>query len=378
MMQLESRAVYKGSIDNLTRGRRLIVVACLCSLAWGCSDPVDGQIVAEPIKAIKYQVVGQDGQAKRRTLSGHVRAQQSSQLSFQVSGQLLAVHVDVGDHVKRNEIIAELDPKPYQLMFDSVAAELSAARSEQHEREKNYFKQQRVFKDSYISQSELDRAKAEYEKASSAVSLAQSRLELAQRDLEKTHLLAPFEGTVNRRDVEPFEDVNAAVSVFEIQGTAGFEVSMLLPSRLLQSVKRGSKAEVAIPALGLNGLSGVVYELALRADNRGAYPITVVLETTETGVQSGMTAEVTIELAGTGSGVLLPGSAFIVDENGGYAVFRYDAAQSLVMHTPVVAALAGVNQLEVIEGLSPGDIVCIAGVELLRDGQQVSLYQSPK
>ena len=280
--------------------------------------------------------------------------------------------------MKRNEIIAELDPKPYQLMFDSVAAELSAARSEQHEREKNYFKQQRVFKDSYISQSELDRAKAEYEKASSAVSLAQSRLELAQRDLEKTHLLAPFEGTVNRRDVEPFEDVNAAVSVFEIQGTAGFEVSMLLPSRLLQSVKRGSKAEVAIPALGLNGLSGVVYELALRADNRGAYPITVVLETTETGVQSGMTAEVTIELAGNGSGVLLPGSAFIVDENGGYAVFRYDAAQSLVMHTPVVAALAGVNQLEVIEGLSPGDIVCIAGVELLRDGQQVSLYQSPK
>ena len=143
-------------------------------------------------------------------------------------------------------------------------------------------------------------------------------------------------------------------------------------------MKRGSKAEVAIPALGLNGLSGVVYELALRADNRGAYPITVVLETTETGVQSGMTAEVTIELAGNGSGVLLPGSAFIVDENGGYAVFRYDAAQSLVMHTPVIAALAGVNQLEVIEGLSPGDIVCIAGVELLRDGQQVSLYQSPK
>jgi membrane fusion protein, multidrug efflux system len=360
------------------RGKRLILVASLSALVWGCSEPETEQIVAEPIKAIKYQVVGQYGEAQRRTLSGHVRAQEFSQLSFQVSGQVLAVHVDVGDHVGPEEVIAELDPKPYQLRLDTVAAELSAAQSDLHEREQNYSKQQRVFKDSYISQSELDRARAEYEKAGSAVRLAQSRLELARRDLEKTRLLAPFEGTLNRRDIEPFEDVNAAVSVFEIQGTAGFEVSMLLPSRLLHAVSRGGSAEVAIPALGLSGLSGVVSEIGLRADNRGAYPVTVVLNATEAGVQAGMTAEVTIELAGSDSRILLPGSAFVVDESGGYAVFRYDADQSVVTHTPVAASLAGVNQLEVVEGLTTGDIVCIAGVEFLRDGQQVTLYQPPK
>lgn len=362
----------------LQEGKRLAVMACICALLWGCSEPEVEAVIAEPIKAIKYQLVGANGAAQRRTLSGHVRAQESSQLSFQVSGQVLAVHVDVGDRVERGDLIAELDPKPYQLRLDTVAAELSAARSDLHEREQNYLKQQRVFKDSYISQSELDRAKAEYEKANSAVNLAQSRLELTRRDLEKTRLLAPFEGTVNRRDVEPFEDVAAAVSVFEIQGTAGFEVSMLLPSRLLPALDRGARVDVAIPALGLEGLPGAVTELGLRADNRGAYPATAVLESTAAGVQAGMSAEVTITLEGVEDRVLLPGSAFVVDENGGYAVFRYDASRSVVVHTPVKVSLAGVNSLEVTEGVSPGDIVCIAGAEFLRDAQAVTLYQAPK
>jgi RND family efflux transporter MFP subunit len=358
---------------------RSTLLMVLLGLLCGCAESSDDAIVAEPVRAIKYVVLGQERGAMTRTLSGHIRARESSQLSFQVSGQVLAIHVDVGDQVQRGDLIAELDARPYQLRLDTMDAELSAARSDFHERQENYLKQQRVFKDRYISRSELDRAKAEFEQSGSAVKLAESRLELARRDLENSRLLAPFTGTINSREIEPFEDVTASNSVFDIQGTAGFEVSLLLPSRLLSDVERGSEAIVAVPAIGLKGLSGIVSERGMRADSGGAYPLTVVLESGyDTRVQAGMSAEVTLTLSGEEGRLLLPDSAVTVDASGNQFVFRYDANESIVRRVAISTTLWGLDSLTVDQGLSPGDVICVAGVEFLRDGQRVSLYQSQR
>jgi len=353
-----------------------ISVVFLVSCMVACSEPVAPKIEAEPIRAIKYQVLGQDRSSLTRKLSGHILARESSQFSFQVAGQVLAVHVDVGDVVQLGDLIAELDATPYQFRLSTAQAELSNAQSALRERQENYRKQQQVFKKSYISKSSLDRAKAEYEGAESAVQLAGSQLALAQRDLDNTRLLAPFDGTVNRRDIEPFEDVIAARSVFEIQGTAGFEVSLLLPSRLLSAVERGAIASVAIPALGLSDLPGVVTERGIRADSRGAFPVTVNLDAADSGVQAGMSAEVTLVLDDSGQQLLLPGSAVSVGAQGRYFVFVFKADESLVRKTEVVTRLWGLDTLVVDEGLIEGDIVCVAGVEFLRDGQEVTLYES--
>ncbi len=360
------------------RQHKLIGALCaffLLTLLGACSDNTDTGLVAEPVRAIKYQVVRQDSNLRTRTLSGHIRARESSQLSFQVSGQVLAVHVDVGDPVQRGQLIAELDVAPYRLELNTMEAELAAARSDFNERQENFHKQQRVFNDGYVSQSDLDRARAEFERAGSIVKLTQSRVELAQRDLENTRLLAPYTGIVNARNIEPFEDVAAAQPVFEIQGNAGFKVALLLPSTLLAAVSRGDEVAVAIPALGLTDLLGVVFERGLRADDRGAYPVTVVLASTEAGVQAGMSAEVRLALASSDNRLLLPDSAFVVDGDGGHTVFRFDPVQSVVRKISVTATLAGVDALEVTEGVSAGDIVCIAGVDFLRDGQQVTLFE---
>ena len=356
------------------KNRNFLVLILSLSLM-ACSPPETTDVVAEPVRAIKYQVVGDSETRASRKLSGHIQARESSQLGFQVSGQVMAVHVDVGDRIERGDLIAELDSKPYEYKLRTVEAELSGAKSSLYEREENYNKQQRVFKKSYISKSDLDRAKSEYEKAQSAVRLAQSHVELASRDLENTRLLAPFAGTINRRDIEPFEDVSVAVSVFEIQGTAGFEVVLLLPSRMLSAVDRGAEVAVELPALGLSDLQGVVSERGLRADSRGAYPLTVMLTTAAPRVQAGMAAEVIFPINSDTEVFLLPNSAFIVESDGSHLVNRFDPALSIVKRVPVKTRLWSLDTLAVEEGLSKGDIVGVAGVEFLRDGQQVRLYE---
>ena len=341
-----------------------------------CSDPVVLEVEAEPVRAIKYQVLGEDIAPLTRKFSGHIQARELSQLSFQVAGQVIAVHVSVGDKVQRGDLIAELDPEPYEFRMNTVEAELSSAHSVLRERSENFRSQQRVFKQSYISKSELDRAKAEYEKAQSAVKLAESRLKLAQRDLQNTRLLAPFTGTINLQDVEPFEDVVAARSVFEIHGTAGFEVALLLPSHLSSTISRGTVAVVAIPALDLHGLVGAVTEMGVRANSRGAFPVNVGLEDSATNIQAGMTAEVTLTLENERRQLLLPGSAIIVDGQGRHYVYVFDPSQSVVNKRQVETHLVGLDSVAIQSGASVGDIICVAGVEFLRDGQRVTLYES--
>lgn len=357
---------------------RWIAIVLLAVGLAACAEPPGEVAVAEPVRAIKYHVIGDGGQGETRRLSGLIRARESSQLSFQVAGQVLEVPVSVGARVRRGELIAALDAKPYELRRDTAAAELSSAESVWRERQENFLKQQRVFKLNYISRSDLDRAQADFEKAQSAVELSRSRLALAQRDLLNTRLLAPFDGVVNRRDVEPFEDVGAGVPLFEIQADTGFEVALLLPGRLLSEVERGSPASVAIPALGLSGMSGIVTELGLRADTRGAYPLTVDFEHGESPVHAGMTAQVGLELEQHDSAPLIPAAAVLIGEMDNRFVFRYDAELSIVHKIPVTMRFRDLDTVAIESGLRPGDIVAVAGVEFLRDGQTVTLYEPPR
>lgn len=368
------------TIGKLRKGyacRKSALAAVFAVLA-GCAEPQGESPVAEPVRAIKYQVVGEGLQAQTRRLSGRIQARESSQLSFQVSGQVLRVPVSVGSKVTRGDLIAELDPKPYDLRRQTAVAELASAESVWRERQENYLKQQRIFKRNYISRSELDRALTDYEKARSAVELARSRLELAERDLRNTRLVAPFDGVINGREVEPFEDVPAGRPVFEIQGDAGFEVALLLPGRLLSFVEQGSSATVSIPSLVLDDMPGVVTELGLRSDGGGAYPLTVDFDHGHNGVQAGMTAQVTLRLQDNAPAPLLPGSAILVGEAGERFVYRYDATASVVRRVPVTLHVHDLDAVAVDSGLAPGDIVAVAGVEFLRDGQTVELYEPPR
>lgn len=356
--------------------RIVLPVLCLILCLTGCSSDKSDQIIAEPLRAIKYAVVGARQGDRVRTLSGRVRARESSQLSFQVPGQVLKVYAEVGDLVNAGDVIALMDDTSYQLRLDTTQAELSGAESALRERRDNFDKQQEVFKDQFISQSQLDQAKASLERAQSSVKLAQSKLDLARRELTQTRLIAPFAGTVTRRTIEPFEEVAAAQAVIELQGTAGYEVAVLVPGKLLSQIARGDAVDISIPTLGLADIRGQVTERALRADNRGAYPVTVVLDNPPQSLQAGMSARVNLKLQSMQDELLLPESAVAVGPQGERYVYRYEASTSTVHRVNVSVAPWDLDQVSVAGELVPGDVVCVAGVEFLREGQEVLLYEA--
>jgi len=361
-----------------TRYRFVTHLALFSSLVLlsACNEVVVQTPIAEPIKAIKYITIKPEVSSLERKLSGYIRAVKRSDLSFQVSGQLLALHVEVGDQVTVKQPLAVLDPAPYTFRLQQAQAELASANAQFRKSKENYFRQQSVFEKKIINKNAMESALAEYEQAQSSVKLSQSKVALAQRDLTNTELKAPFSGIITRRDYQSFEEVSARQSVLEIQGVDNFEVSFLVPSNLIGKISQGGEINVRIPVLGDDKYLATITKLGFKADVRGAFPVSATLVSPGKTIKSGMSADVFIDVSQKNEIILVPESAVIIAANNEQRIFVFDSKTQQVHARAVETKLVDINTLKVLTGLSAGEIICIAGSEFLRDGQVVSLYQS--
>lgn len=342
----------------------------------GCSEVVETKKLAEPIKSIKYLKINPKISSLERKLSGYIKAVKRSDLSFQVSGQLLILNVEVGDHVEKNQPLASLDSAPYKFRVQQAQADLASADAHFKKSKENYDRQKSVFEKKIINKNAMASALAEYEQAKSAVSLSESKLSLAQRDLTNTVLKAPFSGIITRRDFQSFEEISVRQPVLEIQGESDFEVSFLVPSTLIGKIAQGSKLNVRIPVLGESKQRALVTKLGFKADVRGAFPVSATIEFPNKNIKSGMAADVFIDVSHKNAVILVPESAVVIAANNEENVFVFNNKSKQVKVRKVVTEVVDRNTLRVVAGLSAGEIICVAGTEFLRDGQVVSLYQS--
>jgi multidrug efflux pump subunit AcrA (membrane-fusion protein) len=139
-------------------------------------------------------------------------------------------------------------------------------------------------------------------------------------------------------------------------------------------VHRGDRVRIDVPAAGLTAAPGQVVKLGSRATDANAFPLEATLARDTPALRAGMTADVTFTLSpGTDeAGFLLPLSAVRVEAPGQKGwVFVYDSESGTVHRTPVRLGPLHAEEVEVRGGIRPGDRIAAAGVELLRDGQEV-------
>jgi len=124
----------------------------------------------------------------------------------------------------------------------------------------------------------------------------------------------------------------------------------------------------------------VVTEISKVAGTANAFPIKLTVEDADQRIRPGMTARVTFLLAGSDekAAYMVPVSAFAQsgDTTKGY-VFVYDPKTSTVKRTPVESKSVRDNSAVLSDGVKSGDIIVVAGVSFLEDGQKVKLLEQP-
>ena len=341
----------------------------------------------EIIRSIKWTKVAETSTKQIRMISGTTKPVDQTALSFAVGGTVEEVKVKLGEEVKKGQVLAELDRQPFVLGVRDAEAELSKAEAIVVERRANYERYVALYESNNASKAELDEARASFDSAKSQVEAAMAKLGLARRDLRKTQLKAPFDGTISVKDIEPYVEVPVGRAVFGLDGEeSGYEVSAAVPDSLLINLSLGDEADVVFPTLNNRRVRGVITELGSRSRTASTYPVTVQLQEQFDDFRSGMSVEVVFEFipqSETGepivTGLAAPLAALVVGEEKTYSVFIYDEKSSTVKKTQVRTLALRENDIILEPGvLKAGDIIATAGVQFLTDGQKVNLMKEKK
>ena len=309
-----------------------------------------------------------------RRLAGLVQAAQRTKLGFEVAGRVASVRVDDGDPIQRNEVLATLEPRTFDLAVREARAALAGARASAGEAADTLERSRALLERGAETRAAFLRAEASEARTRSRVAQAQATLATALERRADATLRAPFDGRVASRLIEPSETVRVGQTVLQIQGDRGFEVLVSAPSAVAERVAVGSTHRVVF--LGRKAeLSGRVVQVAARPNARQAYPVTLRLTASPDFLRSGMTAEVELALpTGATDAVSIPVEAFrFRSENESAVVYVFDEAAGTVRERAVEIAEVDDDRALVTSGLERGERLADRGVAFLRDGQAVTL-----
>jgi RND family efflux transporter MFP subunit len=355
--------------------KRMTWLLCIAVAMAACKEKPE---IVEVVRAIKTITVSEQPAEKIRKFPGQVAAVDSSGLSFEVGGQVELVEVDIGDRVKKGDVLSVLDPEPYQLEVDAAEADLIKAKENVTKTKAEYERQKRIFEEGAGAQRYVEVAEYNYKAAKSAVNFQIAKLDLARRNLRKTKLPSPYNGVIAWRSVEPNETVLAGQKILEINATGKMEVELAVPETNVDQIHIDDPVTVTFPTLTDETTKGRISYIGGAAVKANAFPVKVDLIDPSEKVKPGMTAEakLTIKDESRKSGYLVPIQALLPspEPDRGYA-FVYDPGTSTVKKTPVRSRGTADKRVIIDEGLQAGDIIAVAGVSFLADGLEVKLLE---
>jgi RND family efflux transporter MFP subunit len=373
-------------IGNFMPKHLLVLTVAAFGLAACEEEPVE---FVEPVRAIKTVTVAERGSGTTRKFSGTVEATDTSSLSFEVAGNVTEVLADTGDQVKKGQILARLDTQTFELNVQGHEADLGRTKAVATEKALELQRQKTLFEKKWVSKAAYDQAVAANDTARNDVSLAQSRLSLAKRDLAKTVLVAPFDGLVALRLVDPFVEVGRGQALFEVFAEGALEIAINIPENTIDKINMGLPAEVSIPSVQGCGCTAIVSEIGSVTIEANSFPVKAALIERPVSVRPGMTAEIKFRIGGEEgeNSFLIPISALAarvgpeddISTKSDVFVFKPETGDpklgTVVRRRVQVRGGTG-DLVEIFDGLEAGEVVAVAGVSYLSDGRKVKLLNN--
>src|SRR5210317_89301 len=273
--------------------KQMISLLCISVALTACKEKPE---IVEVVRAIKTMTVKEQETEKILKFSGQVAAVDSSGLSFQVSGQVASVEVDIGDRVKKGQVLAVLDPEAYALEVDATEAELVKSRDNVTKTNAEYERQKRIFEQGAGAERYVEVTEYQYKAARSAVNFQIAKLDLARRNLRKTKLPSPYDGVIAWRSVQPNEEVLAGQKILEINATGEMEVELAIPETTVDRIHIDDPATITFSTLPGESAKGRISYIGGAAVKANAFPVKVALIDPNEKVKPGMAAEATLTI----------------------------------------------------------------------------------
>jgi len=264
------------------------------------------------------------------TATGTLSAVTTVAVGSQVSGIISKLYVDFNSHVKKGQLLAELDPTPFQEALDQQRANLLKARSDERLAGVNLGRQKRLRDLQLIAASDYDTAVAQHDDAAAVVKQSEAALKQAQTNLGYTSIKAPIDGVVVDRQYNVGQTVAASFQaplIFSIaQDLTKMQVLTNIDEADVGGIKLGQTATFSVDAYPDQTFRGGVAQIRLSTQtvqNVVTYPVMLDVPNLDGKLMPGMTANVVVPTDARRNTLRVPNAAL-----------RFKPDDADVLHTP--------------------------------------------
>lgn len=347
--------------------RCLALSAVLCLLA-ACGKE---EAAAPPTTlAVSLVPVSEQTIARSVVVSGPVTAWEEMQLGVELSGvRITALHVDVGQQVRKGDVLLELDARSATADLAQAEAGLREAQAALELAQANVRRAEPLAAQQLISAAQLDELRAQRVSALARVGTAQAARDNAALRRDFARLRAPADGIISKRLVQPGQIVGAGSELLRLIRDGRLEWRAELAEGELAQVSVGDT--VVLPSRE-GPVSGRVRAVSpgLDAQTRTG---TVHADLPAPGsLQPGSYVEGRIQV-GQARGLTVPSAAVVLRDGHPY-VFTVDA-QGVARRVRVQTGASVDGRTEVIDGVAAGQSVVLEGAGFLGDGDKVRVVQ---
>jgi membrane fusion protein, multidrug efflux system len=345
---------------------KTILIATIACLLAACQQ--QSQQAAAP-RPVWVMTVGTSDHAVGGSYTGEVRSRYESNIGFRVAGKITARAVNVGDQVKKGQLIARLDPNDSRLNAQAASADVQTAQANLALAQAELERRQQLYRQQFISKSALDTYQTQVKTAQARVTQAQSQAAVSQHQTAYTQLLADRAGVIGMIQAEPGQVVTAGQTVAQIYDLQTLEVQIAVPETLIDRLQVGDQAQVSLsdPA---QVHAGRIREISPAANSQThAFDLRIQLLQGDPRIKPGMTAQVTFNPASAAQKIIIPTTA-VTRHGDQAAVWVIDKNQQAHLR-PVTTGDLTEAGMEITTGLQAQETIATIGVHTLTEGMQV-------
>lgn len=358
------------------------VWVCLGLLSCGGSDPKPSSAKAFAVQAVPVSV----STAERRDMPfyltglGSVSAFYTVSVKSRVDGELVQVNFKEGQYVNRGDLLAVIDPRPYQVALDQAQANLFRDQATLRDAKLNYERYKGLLQNSgAMSQQQVDTQAATVDQLDGTVRTDQAAVDNAKLNLVYCHITSPISGRVGLRLVDPGNivhatDTNALLVITQLQPIA---VLFTLPEDQLPTVsRRMAQAQLEVDAYSEDNQTKLTTGKLLTIDNQidqttGTGRLKAVFDNKNNELWPNQFVNIHLLLEIRKDSTVIPAAAIQRGPQGTYVfVLKPDKTADI---RPVTIAFTQENLANIANGLSPGEVVVTDGQDKLQEGSQVEV-----
>jgi HlyD family secretion protein len=316
-----ARTLRSGTAGWSEAGRTtpLLMIGALGMVTMGLSGCGRGEAAEAP--SIQTEPVVLQNMRITTEATGNVEPVREIEVKSKASGEVLRLHVDVGDEVQPGDLLAEIDPRDVVNAYEQAAADLNVARVRAEISEAQLERSTRLYEAGVITEQEFEGQRSDFANAQASLVKAETNKELRELQRNDVTIRAPSAGTILTRNVEEgtviqsaSSNVSGGTALFVMANLQEVQIRVLVDETDMGQIQPGLETSVQVEAYQGQIFPGIVEKMepqAVNQQNVTMFPVIVRLDNRRGLLRPGMNAEVETLLVERPNVLVVPNNAVV-------------------------------------------------------------------